>query len=294
VTAQVWVPAADEGYVSTEAPAAEQPAAPDRSRRPGVLLVLGVATVLSALAVVSAYSAGAPWQLAGAVPVLLAVLLVALLTDRPVPVASGRRRQVSAVEPNVAPESPVVDHDRLLDPLTKLSSRQTLTLMAAPMIEHARRSGLAVHCLYLDVVELARVNDAHGQVMGDELLVSVAEALTGAVRGTDVVARWGGDEFVVIGPGTGISPLELERRLSSRPCEGEDAPARSIPGSGTALPGDVSVGSATLVPWDDGGLDSLLRRAEQDMALRRSLRQQAKQRPAALGEAARRARDTPA
>jgi GGDEF domain-containing protein len=161
-----------------------------------------------------------------------------------------------------------------------------------------------VHCLYLDIVGLARVNDSHGQVVGDDLLVSVAEALTEAVRGTDVVARWGGDEFVVIGPGTGISPLELERRLSSGPGPGgSDGAAGAtagpgigsgVPGAATALPGDVSVGSSTLVPWDDGGLDSLLRRAEQDMALRRSLRQQAKQRPATFGEAARRARDTPA
>ena len=227
-------------------------------------------------------------------PALLAVLLVALLADRPVPATPGQRPSGSAAASDAAVRQQAVDDDRLLDPLTKLSSRQTLTLMAAPMIEHARRSGLAVHCLYLDVVELARVNEVHGQAAGDDLLVSVAQALTAAVRGTDVAARWGGDEFVVIGPGTGISPLELERRLSSHPLDGEDAASTTIPGSGTALPGDVSVGSATLVPWDDGGLDSLLRRAEQDMALRRSLRQQAKQRPASLGEAARRARDTPA
>jgi hypothetical protein len=72
----------------------------------------------------------------------------------------------------------------------------------------------------------------------------------------------------MIGPGTGTSPLEMERRVRAH--------LSALP----ALPrsswqGKVSAGSATLVPWDSGDLEGLLERAEQDLALRRSLKRRA-------------------
>jgi diguanylate cyclase (GGDEF)-like protein len=99
------------------------------------------------------------------------------------------------------------------------------------------------------------------------VLRAVTAGLEATVRTTDVVARWSGDEFVVVGPGTGTSPLELERRLHAHL-----AAAPPLPPELWAA--RVSIGSATLVPWDEGDLASLLRRADQDMRLRRSLRRQ--------------------
>lgn len=157
------------------------------------------------------------------------------------------------------------------DGLTGLNNRRGLEMVALPMVENARRNGQAVHCLYLDVDDFRAVNESHGTEVGDEVLLGVAEALMASVRGTDVVARWSGDEFVVVGPGTGTSPLELERRIRA-----QLAAAPQV--AGQAWAGRVSIGSATLVPWDDGNLDSLLRRADQDMALRRSLRRQSRDR----------------
>lgn len=153
------------------------------------------------------------------------------------------------------------------DALTGANNRRGLERLAMPMIEHARRQGEAVHCLFLDVDALRPVNDQLGQAAGDDVLRAVHEALMASIRATDVVGRWSGDQFVVLGPGTGTSPLEMERRVRAQIA---DAP----PVSPEVWSGAVSIGSATLVPWDDGNVDSLLTRAEEDMHLRRSLRRQ--------------------
>jgi diguanylate cyclase (GGDEF)-like protein len=153
------------------------------------------------------------------------------------------------------------------DPLTGLANRAGIELVAAPMIEHARRSGQAVHCLYVDVDGMRTVNEAAGLAGGDAVLREVAEIVQASVRGTDVVARWTGDEFVVVGPGTGTSPLELERRVRARLVTHPPVPVE-------IWSGRVSIGSATLVPWDEGDLSALLAKGEQDMEMRRSLRRQ--------------------
>jgi diguanylate cyclase (GGDEF)-like protein len=157
------------------------------------------------------------------------------------------------------------------DPLTGANNRRGLERHALPMIEHARRQGEAVHCLFIDVDSFRLVNEKLGRERGDEVLGSVHEALLASIRATDVVARWAGDQFVVLGPGTGTSPLEMERRVRAHLSVDPPAPA-------DVWSGAVSIGSATLVPWDEGNLDSLLTRAEEDMQLRRSLRRQGRSR----------------
>jgi len=157
------------------------------------------------------------------------------------------------------------------DALTQVANRSGLELVAAPMIEHARRSGQAVCCLYIDVDGLRAVNEAVGLAGGDAVLRDVAEVVSDSVRGTDVVARWSGDEFVVVGPGTGMSPLELERRVRARLITQPPVPTE-------VWNGRVSIGSATLVPWDEGDLASLVTKAELDMQMRRSLRRQSRDR----------------
>lgn len=159
----------------------------------------------------------------------------------------------------------------VIDPLTGANNRRGLERLATPMIEHARRQGEAVHCLFVDVDAFRFVNEKLGRDRGDEVLNAVHEALVASIRATDVVARWAGDQFIVLGPGTGTSPLEMERRVRGHLTLDPPAPA-------DVWPAAVSIGSATLVPWDEGDLDSLLSRAEEDMQLRRSLRRQGRSR----------------
>lgn len=59
------------------------------------------------------------------------------------------------------------------------------------------------HLLVVDLDRFKRVNDARGHAFGDRVLRAAAEALRAAVRSDDAVVRWGGDEFVVVAPGSG-------------------------------------------------------------------------------------------
>jgi diguanylate cyclase (GGDEF)-like protein len=60
-----------------------------------------------------------------------------------------------------------------------------------------------------DLDHFKNINDVHGHLVGDQVLVRVAERMSGLVRSTDSLFRWGGEEFLLLCPGTGAEALEL-------------------------------------------------------------------------------------
>ena len=86
-------------------------------------------------------------------------------------------------------------HQANHDPLTGLPNR---TLLAQYVAERFRHGAGGLACLFLDLDNFKVVNDSLGHTAGDELLVEVASRLRGTVRPGDLVARFGGDEFVVV------------------------------------------------------------------------------------------------
>lgn len=91
-----------------------------------------------------------------------------------------------------------LEHQATHDLLTGLPNRVLLKDRLDQAIHYAQRSGRIAALVLLDIDRFKVVNDALGHALGDELLCQIAERLKGAIRDTDTVARFGGDEFVLL------------------------------------------------------------------------------------------------
>ncbi len=90
------------------------------------------------------------------------------------------------------------------DDLTKLHNARYLRQFLLNEIRRARRYGTNVAALFLDLDNFKRVNDVHGHLCGSHVLMEMAAVILSSIRDTDAVARYGGDEFVIVLPDTGI------------------------------------------------------------------------------------------
>ena len=143
------------------------------------------------------------------------------------------------------------------DPLTGVHNRGFFDEVLLVQLAAARRGGIPVAVLIIDVDNFKKVNDTHGHFEGDRALRTIAQALAGAARASDIVCRYGGDEFCLILPGT---PLEAAAQLAAR--IREEIPAAGVRAGvcgGARI--TVTIGLAAC-PADGAESDALLRAAD--------------------------------
>ncbi len=138
-----------------------------------------------------------------------------------------------------------------VDPLTGLYNRRAFLERARQIADLARRHGFPLSMLILDVDRFKRINDSAGHAVGDEVLRRLGEVVRRALRRTDIAARFGGDEFVVLLPYTDVPGAREAAERIRRRVRTLEGPARFT----------VSVGVAT-VAGADALIENLLTRAD--------------------------------
>ena len=193
----------------------------------------------------------------------------------------GLDRQASAREPRLAPSmlrqvrvllepaSVALDNALILkraealsvtDDLTHLYNSRYLNLVLRRETKRASRNGRPLSLLFIDLDGFKAINDTHGHLFGSRALVEAAAVIRGSARETDVVARFGGDEFALVLPDTGgDGAFAVGERIRDKV-----AAHKFLAGDGLDIHLTVSVGLATL-PDVAASADELMQAADKAM-----------------------------
>lgn len=110
-----------------------------------------------------------------------------------------------------------LEHETLTDPLTGIYNRRFMEQRLAEEISKARRYCFQLSILLFDLDHFKRVNDQHGHQAGDRMLIEISNLVNEQLRDSDILSRYGGEEFLVIAPNTGPADAALlAERLRAR------------------------------------------------------------------------------
>jgi diguanylate cyclase (GGDEF)-like protein len=149
-----------------------------------------------------------------------------------------------------------IDRMAHFDSVTNLRNRRSFELALAEVLASTRSGGAGIDVMFLDLDDFKQVNDSLGHRTGDKLLVEIASRLGALIGPRDLVARWGGDEFVILhhhDPGQ-LETHDLAKRII-------DEINRAVIIDGSEVIVGASIGSASA-PDDGLSPDALLSKAD--------------------------------
>jgi diguanylate cyclase (GGDEF)-like protein len=148
------------------------------------------------------------------------------------------------------------EQNAITDALTGLGNRRWMEDMFERELKRLLHSGQSACLLMVDIDQFKRFNDSYGHTAGDRVISSVASALREHLRPTDLIARYGGDEFAALLPGINLAKgLETGERLRRE--------VMQLTPEGLEIPISVSIGISAITDNDD--LSSALQRADAAM-----------------------------
>ena len=174
------------------------------------------------------------------------------------------RAAVSAIQRASLIESTIADNRRLeelahTDPLTKTLNRRALGERLAAEMERVRRYSTTMSLLLIDLDHFKQINDTHGHLAGDDVLIEVAAVLQRVVRAVDVVARYGGEEFVVVLPETAGAGAEAVAERLRELIESQ----AFVASRGRAIRLTTSIGVSSFPDFGVESVEDLLTKADQ-------------------------------
>ena len=153
----------------------------------------------------------------------------------------------------------------ITDELTSLYNRRYFENQLIKEIERAQRYSHKLSLLMVDLDKFKQFNDTYGHRQGDELIKNIAMILKSSVRKPDFVARYGGDEFVIVMPETGsIEAQKLIERIKEKITLYRQ---ERVMESGESV--SVSIGAATL-PDEAQDIDTLINKADKNLYLEKN------------------------
>jgi diguanylate cyclase (GGDEF)-like protein len=136
----------------------------------------------------------------------------------------------------------------MTDSLTEIGNRKRFDEVLTMRFEQARAFNGTLGLLLADADEFKQVNDTHGHQVGDAVLVELAQRFRVAVRGEDLVYRYGGEEFAVILPGASLEALASVAERLRHTVAGQPFRVHNLPETTEPITVTVSVGGAVFEP----------------------------------------------
>ena len=193
------------------------------------------------------------WLASGTAVLLGLIALMLYLINRKIRREVALRGQVEAELQRMA----------YSDALTGLPNRLQFFERADQLLKRERRDQGRLALCFIDLNDFKKINDQHGHLAGDAVLSQIGQRLRRAVRESDIVARFGGDEFVVLFDNLD-TPADLPRLVDHL----QSAIRLPIDHQGVTLHSGASIGTA-LFPDDGDQIDALLSHADQAMYRRK-------------------------
>ena len=166
--------------------------------------------------------------------------------------------ELSASRDEIYNKNIELEHLATRDALTGCLTRRAFFERMTQAREEARRNGSALSCFVLDIDKFKSVNDTFGHPVGDRVIREVGDHLIASLRATDIIGRYGGDEFLVGMPGCdldqGAAIAEKISRTIETQCAAEVSGLRVTVSIGVASLGSRGAGIAELIEEADRAL----------------------------------------